>query len=953
MGSEKEKTATAVAALQSKDHKALLDTIDKLRSKGISQYVDLPQIVVCGDQSSGKSSVLQAVSNMSFPMKDNLCTRFATELILRHVTGVIETCKITIQPGSDRTDEEKSRLREFQKTDSTKEIDIGRLIESAKEIMRLDDHSKRFSSDVLRIEISGPTQPNLTIVDLPGLFRAGNKDQTADDAEIVNRIVQSYMTNSLSIILAVVSAKSDFALQEVTQLARKINVHGVRTIGLITKPDTLDVGSDSERAYHELAQNRDVHFRLGWHVLRNRDYKSRDSTNGERDQAEDLFFSQGVWAAVARKNKGVTALRSRLSEVLTSHILEELPALLHSVETELKECSFDLEKLGTSRNTISEQRNYLLQSSYHFATIIKDSITGTYNNEFFGSAFEPEGGMKRFRAVLQSTLAEFAEAMRVDGHAKQVVDRHREGGSREILRADYLKQVQSLMRASRGCELPGTFNPAIIGALFQQQSKPWQGILSRYSEKILDAASCTIDAVLSHVVDFDTRSKLWQELIAPELDQLKDTLNKKMSEILASHTSGHPITYNHYLIENVQRAQNQRVREKMRARLQRYSDANGILQQGLTVDSLINILVERDTEADMEIFASSRATDIMLAYYKVALKRVIDDFGDLVIEACLVSRLPDLFSPGRVSTLNDSQIECIAGESVEITEDRAAFSAKKNALEECLSEIRRLVKLHQHHQRQLQRQSLWEKDTGRNTKASRKSMGSLKSKSETVSSKLAGRDPLQSPSVKSSPAVNPTTSTASLFPGNKQSSLTTSIDAVSSLTTTLFGDRTSSTQNKPAFGASTTGTTGGGLFGGGGTTTSFGSGNAFNAPANTALGAPVGDAPGTATTAFSPTLEKESIAGLAQNSYQSILFQEPYKKWSAEELRLADYAQNRRFGSGFGPTGQQITFFGAGSFGTNPPPSASAANTHPANSQSCSTPNGSGGWTGRGQGRNP
>ena len=72
-------------SLQSKDHRDLLDIIDKLRSQGISRYVDIPQIIICGDQSSGKSSALEAISGVAFPTKDNLCTCFATELILRRI----------------------------------------------------------------------------------------------------------------------------------------------------------------------------------------------------------------------------------------------------------------------------------------------------------------------------------------------------------------------------------------------------------------------------------------------------------------------------------------------------------------------------------------------------------------------------------------------------------------------------------------------------------------------------------------------------------------------------------------------------------------------------------------------------------------------------------------------------------------------------------------------------
>jgi hypothetical protein len=160
-----------VVSLQSKDHEELLNIIDKLRSQGISRYIDLPQLIVCGDQSSGKSSVLEAVSGLRFPTKDNLCTRFATELILRRVAT--ESATVTIVPDPSRSEQEIAKLSAF-KPSTTVYDDFGSIIEEAGEAMGLGS-TKVFSTDILRVEISGPTQPHLTLVDLPGLFHAGNK----------------------------------------------------------------------------------------------------------------------------------------------------------------------------------------------------------------------------------------------------------------------------------------------------------------------------------------------------------------------------------------------------------------------------------------------------------------------------------------------------------------------------------------------------------------------------------------------------------------------------------------------------------------------------------------------------------------------------------------------------------------------------------------------------------
>jgi hypothetical protein len=158
------------------------------------------------------------------------------------------------------------------------------------------------------------------MVDLPGLFRAGNSDQSTDDAATVRKLVRSYMKRPRSIILAVVSAKSDFALQEVTEFARELDPKGSRTLGLITKPDTLDVGSDSEAAYAKLVRNVDVVFRLGWHVLKNRSYQTTEASSVERNEAEEDFFARGIWASLDPAQLGIKSLRHRLSNVLKEQI---------------------------------------------------------------------------------------------------------------------------------------------------------------------------------------------------------------------------------------------------------------------------------------------------------------------------------------------------------------------------------------------------------------------------------------------------------------------------------------------------------------------------------------------------------------------------------------------------------------------------------------------------------
>jgi hypothetical protein len=99
-------TTASLEALQSDDQRRVMDIVDRLRRTGLNGIVSLPQLVVCGDQSSGKSSVLEAITEIPFPRKENLCTRFATEIVLRRDPA--STIRITITPDKNRPKEEQT-----------------------------------------------------------------------------------------------------------------------------------------------------------------------------------------------------------------------------------------------------------------------------------------------------------------------------------------------------------------------------------------------------------------------------------------------------------------------------------------------------------------------------------------------------------------------------------------------------------------------------------------------------------------------------------------------------------------------------------------------------------------------------------------------------------------------------------------------------------------------------
>ncbi|KAK3290544.1 P-loop containing nucleoside triphosphate hydrolase protein [Chaetomium fimeti] len=692
--------SNVLSKLCSQDQLTLLDSIDRLRFQGINNYISLPQIIVCGDQSSGKSSVLEAISGVSFPVKSNLCTRFPTELVLRKTPHI--GARVSIVPHESRPEDERKALLAFREELHGFE-DLPDLIEKAKAEMGITTHGKAFAKDILRIEVTGPDRPHLTIVDLPGLIHSETKNQTASDVHLIQDVVKSYMREPRCIILAVVSAKNDFANQVVLKLARAADQHGKRTLGVITKPDALVPGGESEANYVSLARNQEVEFHHGWHVLKNMDSEKGSSDLLTRDAEESAFFSSGVWISLPFLSLGIDRLRNRLSKVLLGQIATELPSLMDEIEQRFKSCEAQLEKLGDPRASPEEQRLYLVHLSQSFQALVKSSADGNYDSSFFSDAKTQPGYEQRIRAVVQNLNEDFASKLSLQGHYRQVVDGTPETVDAssdpqkvvQISRDDFIQQIEQLMRKTRGRELPGTFNPMIVIDLFREQSRPWEEIARRHVEKVWEATSTFIKLVVAHTADASTAKALQQEVFGPAMTDILKEMRNKTTELLKPLQSGHPVTYNRHFAETLQKMRETRRRRNQETILYDFlsassTESNVRLNGTYNLKGLSDALIASH-EPDVRRSAAGDAMDCLNAYYKVALERFVDDVAVEVIEAKLMSALDGILSPLSVYLMPADEVARIAGESEETRAERDQLNKQLDVLRNGLETCKRFV----------------------------------------------------------------------------------------------------------------------------------------------------------------------------------------------------------------------------------------------------------------------
>ncbi|RFU31327.1 hypothetical protein B7463_g5009, partial [Scytalidium lignicola] len=645
--------------LQSDEQIKLLDVVDSLRAQGLSDIVALPQLIVCGDQSSGKSSVLEAISGIPFPRQDTLCTRFATEVILRRAAK--EEISVSLVPGKHRIQQDRDRLLRFHVALKTKD-DFGSLFEKARDAMGLSSTGKSFSNDVLRIEFSGPSQPQLTLVDLPGLIHSQTNSLKTDDVELVHNLVSQYLENPRSIILAVVSAKNDVNNQIILRRAREVDPQGLRTLGIITKPDTLAEGSESEKEFLSLARNENVKFSLGWHVVRNLD-SAREKDQNTRDEIEVTYFKQSIFSSLPPLSVGITFLRSRLSKILFNQIRTELPRLVDDIQNQISITESTLDKLGPGREKLDEQRGFLISLSQSFQSLCRDAVRGDYDHKFFRDDANPE---RRLCANIMNMHVDFAENIRKEGATWIIQDEDETDDKKFRTREEAIREACVLLRRSRGRELPGLPNPLLVGELFREYSHPWGDLARAHIKNVWEATIRFLELLLKHLADEDTCDRIFQFFLYPIMEEKLNSAYSKLNELLKVHED-YPMTTNTHYINNSKNRRQAESKEK--------SEKPAKLDQMSSVDGISGVL------SSMDMITAEEAFDKMNAFYEVALNLFTDNVPTLAIQGPIIRELPDIFCPTVVISMDSTKIEDIGGETEMKTLERNMIKRRLTILE--------------------------------------------------------------------------------------------------------------------------------------------------------------------------------------------------------------------------------------------------------------------------------
>ncbi|KAI6013351.1 P-loop containing nucleoside triphosphate hydrolase protein [Pisolithus microcarpus] len=372
--------------------KKLIEIRSMLLSIDQSDSLKLPSIVVIGSQSSGKSSVLEAIVGHEFlPKGNNMVTRRPIELTLIHTPPTAGTPTPT-------------EYGEFPSLGLGKITNFSSIQKILTDLNLAVPDTEAVSSEPIDLRIYSPHVPDLTLIDLPGYVQISSMDQPEELREKISSLCDKYIREP-NIILAVCAADVDLANSPALRASRKVDPLGLRTIGVVTKMDLVT----PDQGVGVLTNNR-YPLHLGYVGVVAKSAGKQISSLSARavsKQVEEDYFNEhktffGSPSSSASSSAimvGTDTLRRRLMEVLESSMASSLHSITNAVQLELEETTYQFKVQYNDRRISSE--------SYVAETV--DALKARFRE--YATQFRKPAVRERLKEMLDERVMDILEQL--------------------------------------------------------------------------------------------------------------------------------------------------------------------------------------------------------------------------------------------------------------------------------------------------------------------------------------------------------------------------------------------------------------------------------------------------------------------------------------------------------------------------------------------------------------
>ncbi|KAF7308050.1 hypothetical protein MKEN_01167300 [Mycena kentingensis (nom. inval.)] len=666
--------------------RAMLDLINRLQKTGVQLDIDLPRIAVIGNQSAGKSSLIESISGVTLPRASGTCTRCPTECRLSHSDApwkcIVELRFITDKDGSplgqaktepfgdavSEKEEVENRIRRAQRAILNPSKAVKTFLEE-----EIDDDARNelsFSTNYISLSISGPGLADLSFVDLPGLI-ASVSSRGGDDRDIkmVEALVASYICKPSCVILLTVACETDFENQGAHNLVKKYDPKGMRTVGVLTKPDRIPAGE--EENWIPLIRNEQETLKNNWFCVRQpgtADLKHGMSWAEARERENDFFSLTAPWSkldAVYQKYLRTPNLVDRLSTILSELISKRLPEIHVELDRSIQQTYQSLQNLPRppSSDPVAEVAAMLSG----FVQDLKAMVEGIPVADGLIQNIRP--AQERFRRAIQMTAPNFSplERSRIGKRAggpgsepegESYYPRHEETYDFEFKQHTSVICVDDAAKRAndaRARELPGHHPFAVQVSLINEFTVKWGAPAHGLCDSVGRTVSTHMQTLVStHFAAFG-QGGLEQRifiLMQQHLKKRTEAAHELVGRLIALETPG-PMTLNeHYLSDYKQKYlghyRTERAKSRNSGYLTKLMDHHAVLTTnggklpaftststttintilgelaslgltGLKSEDLMKLLPDDKMTPALNIMADVRA------YFQVAYKRVADN----------------------------------------------------------------------------------------------------------------------------------------------------------------------------------------------------------------------------------------------------------------------------------------------------------------------------------------